>query len=982
MRSWLLCLMLIPRLALALDPAVPLGQLSHQSWGESQGAPRYVTAMAQTTDGWIWMSAYASLTRFDGVRFTTFVPSNGTRLLYTPTSFLPDEHGRLYIGYAWGGLSVVEGDRLEHLFDRKTVGTTYKMAFDSQGALWLATTTSLLRYAGGKLEKIGAEWGYPAKRAEYVHVDRYGRIWVSSGASLHLLAPGARQFRALRPLKTDAMIVDAPDGAVWLLQGPETTRLAPPDPGLPMRPLPASRHSTFQSVFDRDGNFWSHDCPRGLCRLSAHHLKDRHSFVLPVAESEILDQSWQLTSPRINSVLEDREGNIWVGTQLGVDRFRNQMVRMVPELTEQGQIMLAFDHEGVPWAASVDNERKGHLWKIINDHAIEQPNPHAHTVIAQSANALLLGGANVIERRGAQGSTLIPLPPKAEQFRQRRFLQRIMEDPDSLRIVLTSEGHFRWRDGAWQQLNQPSVGTPAYSMVDARGRILQGYRENRLQISEQGRVSNYGPEQGVDVEIVGFIQAEPDLVISGVGGLQLWKDGRFHTLRLEHTGASVPVSGIVVGKDGTRWINSVQGLLRVAPGDWRRTVESPSTPLRAHVIDAVYGYPGGAEMVRRENTAQQAADGRIWLTSSIGVGWLHPGQLQRNQVPPPVHILQMRAGGQQYRLNQAATLAAGTSELAFDYTALSYTVPERVQFRYRLHGQDNDWQQVGTRRAAFYTNLGPGTYRFEVVATNEDGVDGPAALSQPFTILPTFTQTVWFWLLVAAAGIALLALAYHLRVRQLAKRYAERANAQLQERERIARTLHDGFLQHVYGLQLQVQSAVMHLPDDAPARDILEQALEAGDKTLDEGRAQVRALRQELAEGADLLSALREAAAMQGAPAGLLTVEGSAPALPHQIASELFAITREAVCNALRHAGANSVVLRCDGDAQDVLLVVSDNGRGFVDSNQASPPGHFGLQGMRERAAQIRAELAIDSRPGIGTTVTLRWRRKKRLLRA
>jgi signal transduction histidine kinase len=346
-------------------------------------------------------------------------------------------------------------------------------------------------------------------------------------------------------------------------------------------------------------------------------------------------------------------------------------------------------------------------------------------------------------------------------------------------------------------------------------------------------------------------------------------------------------------------------------------------------------------------------------------------------VPPPLALAPIDVQGATRNADGSITLPEGTTQLRLDYAALSYTKPERVAFRYRLEGVDDDWRDAGTRRSAYYTGLGPGDYRFRVVAFNEDGVPSRGEASVRFTIRPTFVQTRWFLLTCAVAALGLLASLYLWRTRQLARRYADRLQERLAERERIARALHDTLLQSMQGLILRFHSVVKRLPPDSPVRRGMAEILEDADAVMSEGRNEVLNLRTSPDEDADLAQALsRFGRSLQEnfGPRFQLVVTGEARAIHAFAWQEIYVIGREALFNAYQHALADHIEAEIVYDRDQLCLFVRDDGAGIEGDvrRDGRREGHWGLAGMRERAQTLHGSLDLWSRPHKGTEVVLR----------
>jgi signal transduction histidine kinase len=363
-----------------------------------------------------------------------------------------------------------------------------------------------------------------------------------------------------------------------------------------------------------------------------------------------------------------------------------------------------------------------------------------------------------------------------------------------------------------------------------------------------------------------------------------------------------------------------------------------------------------------------------------------PAHLRRNPVPPPVQIRALVAAGRRHTAGRVA-LPTRTTELQIAYTALSLVVPERVRFRYRLTGRnagwreaswrDTSWQDAGARREAIYTNLGPGSYRFQVTASNDDGAWNAAGAAVDFVIPPTFVQTNAFLALCAAALGAAVWLLVLLRHRQLAHALRLRFEATLAERTRIAQELHDTLLGGFAGVTAQlyaVRGLLTARPADAAAT--LSRALATADVALREARNAVWEMRSPALDAGDLPDALAAAARDALATTSIsfrLTVRGDRRALPPAVEFTAFRVAREAVTNAAKHANARVIALELCYGPQALALTVRDDGCGLTsaDVDGARHDGHWGVVGMRERARKAGGTLDIAAAPGGGTQVTV-----------
>ena len=343
--------------------------------------------------------------------------------------------------------------------------------------------------------------------------------------------------------------------------------------------------------------------------------------------------------------------------------------------------------------------------------------------------------------------------------------------------------------------------------------------------------------------------------------------------------------------------------------------------------------------------------------------------------PPAAVVERINVGPVSYQAAPRLRLPERTTSLQIDYGAAPAGAGE-VRFRYRLDGVDGDWQEAGARHMAYYTNLGPGPYRFHVAAaySGEAWSQNEAVLD--FIIEPTYYQTGWFRFLICVAVFVLLWLMYLLRLRQMTLRLRLRLEERYLERERIARELHDTFLQSVQGLILRFHALAGQI-EQAPTRQAMEQTLDHADRVMEEGRDRVRALRNlsqpmlDLAQGFESLG--RELAEMrQGAYR--VQQQRSIRSVDPIIGDEVYQVGREAVINACQHAHAGRIEVEIVYGRHELVLRVRDDGVGIDAAvlKAGGVPGHWGLAGMRERAQRIKAYFEIRSGVGLGTEVELR----------
>jgi signal transduction histidine kinase len=430
------------------------------------------------------------------------------------------------------------------------------------------------------------------------------------------------------------------------------------------------------------------------------------------------------------------------------------------------------------------------------------------------------------------------------------------------------------------------------------------------------------------------------------------------------------------------WLNMDCALVRIPRPELDSWVEDSSRTVQAMVFDSSDGVKSHAFYGDGSPRVGKSADGRIWFSTWDGLSVVDPRHLPVNKLPPPVHVEKVIVDGKNYDVSPGLRLPPRINQVEIDYTALSFVATEKVHFRFKLEGEDHEWQEVGTRRQAFYTNLSPGSYRFRVVASNNSGVWNEAGAALEFSIAPAYYQTRWFTALVVAGVFAVLSAGYLGRVRHIARDYQRRLDERVNERTRIARELHDTLLQGFQGLLLWFQTASNLLPESpAAAKERLDSAIGHAAKAIAEGRDAVQGLRASSVEGSDLAVAIRVLGdelvthtSTQPPPTFNVAIEGQKRDLHPVVRDEVYKITAEALRNAVRHAHAGRVEVEIRYDTGQFRLRVRDDGKGIDPGVLAhhGREGHYGLRGMPERAALIGGKLAVWSDVGAGTEVELR----------
>jgi hypothetical protein len=430
----------------------------------------------------------------------------------------------------------------------------------------------------------------------------------------------------------------------------------------------------------------------------------------------------------------------------------------------------------------------------------------------------------------------------------------------------------------------------------------------------------------------------------------------------------------LMDRSGSLWLEGGCGYLRISAPDLAHWTARPEAQVAVTTLGTLDGADSGWNEDRIQPNAAMSPDGRLWFVGSSSIQMIDPARSYKNPRPPPVHIEGLVADGKSYSPASPITLPPLTRDLHVDYTALSFVLPQRMGFRYILEGRDGGWQDPGLRRQAFYSDPRPGSYRFRVIASNNDGVWNETGATLDFKVAAAWYQMIWFRALCLVAGVLLLWAIYRFRLHRIAGTMKARFDERLAERTRIARDLHDTFLQTIQGSKLVADDALSATTDPSHMRQAMEKLSVWLARATDEGRAALNSLRTSATEVNDLAEAFRRAleeCRIHGSMDVSLQVSGQIQEMHPIVRDEVYRIGYEAIRNACVHAQATQLEVELRY-TQDLSLRIRDNGVGIdPDIVHRGRPGHFGLQGMRERAARIVGKFSVESFAGSGTVITL-----------
>ena len=992
--------------ASALDPALDINQYAHTAWLFREGfAQGRVNAIAQTSDGYLWLGTEFGLLRFDGVRSVPWQPPGNDQL---PNNWIrtllaaPD--GTLWIGTLRGLASWKDGKMTQ--YPELAGHSVNTIVAGRDGTLWAAGYAGgvgLVRTPGGTLCAIKngsahCESGDFGQWVGTLYEDKNGALWAAAQTGLWRWHPGDPHHFATSefPVASSQTLNESDDGRLLIASQDGVTQLI--DGKDIAYPLPGIR-SAFKPerlLRDRDGGLWIGTLDRGL--LHVHQ-----------GRTDVYTQANGLSGDFVTRLFEDREGNIWVATKNGIDRFRDVAVRTIS--TNQGlpstppwSVLAARD--GSLWLGALDGLSRWNAGQVTTYRtpiggSTQRERPNARSGDAREVidsglpddgvGNLFQDGAGrlwVSTLRGVayfEDGGFVPL----SQLPEGRIAAIAGDGAGNVWIINEEHGLYRLRGKTVvEQLSWDTLGlqTPATALLsDAQQGGLWLGLEGRVAYVKDARIrASYAATDGLARGRVNDLRFDGNgaLWASMDSGLSHIRDGRVVTLSSRNGLPCDAVHWSLEDNDRSVWLYMVCGLVRVASTELNAAVLDPTRTMQTTVFGASDGVALRAIPALYRPQIAKTADGKLWFLPGDGVSVLDPTRLSVNTLPPSVQIERVTADRKTYDATADLRLPPRVRDLEIDYTALSLVAPEKNRFRVKLEGRDTDWQDVGNRRQAFYANLAPGTYRFRVIASNNSGVWNEAGAVLDFAIAPAYYQTAWFRVTLSAAVLALFWGLHRYRLAQIAQDFNVRLDERVNERTRIARELHDTLLQSFQGLILRFQSARDLLPSHpAKAADALEGALDRADQAIVEGRDAIQNLRSSTTVVNELAQAIAASAeefaagpdGARGSPAFRVSVEGK-PRYLHPILSEdVCRIAREALRNAFGHAQARRIEVEVTYAEREVRVRIRDDGKGIDPTHLSTGRArHWGLASMRERAQQIGAQLNLWSEVGAGTEVELR----------
>ena len=963
-----------PKPAHALDPNQPATSYIRTAFTVEDGlSSNVVNAIVQTRNGFLWIGTDTGLNRFDGRHFMP-IYFRGPRA--TPqgsvSALAEGPDGDLWIGTNTGlvripRLALDRFDRSLSVFYHPGAGISDEITwlrFSRDGVLWVGTSAGLYRFVSSRFETViartfisrieeGADghllvisWqgfieldrtrvvehpglsdqlGIPPDQIFHAFPDRKGTVWFCTAKGLARRENGS--IERLQPYGPGghgvARVYEDPQGNLWVGRANgifrvSRTKLESLAPSIQVRAISA----------DREGNLWVGTNGEGLMRF-----KDRPIRIFTKADG--------LPNNVLMTVLSKRDGSLWVGNNCGgLSVFSGQRFKTYDErdgLSNSCVWALAEGKSGELWVGTWG----GGLFRFAGGHFVQFTSRQGLADSVVRSITIAHDGSLWIATQGGLSHMVngqFHNYTAADGLSSNRVVS-VYQDRHGAIWVGTSRGINRMTGDRFAPvLSQHEIFDPRYIS---------------LAEDSSGELYALSAPKGID---------------------------RIEGNRLAEVNHGLDLLSMASSPSGELWFTGGNGIFRFSAAAFGQNQGGEEPPLDYAWFGKADGMASTQCSVGAPNMAL-AADGKLWVATVQGLAMLDLQHLSFDSAKPAVFLEDVTVGRVRQPAGRELVLPPGTHHVELRFDSISLASAEKIRFQYRMDDVDPVWLDADNSLTAIYTNIPIGTHVFEIRACNNDGVWDRSGISFAVTQKPYFYQTWLFRLSCVAAFVALLWALYQLRLGQVTAQVRQRLEGRFEERERIARELHDTLLQSLHGLMFRFQAARNMLPRrPEQAMEKLDGAILRTEQAIAESRDAIKDLRSVVTQNdlADLIAAEgQELEASHRADADSpifhMIVEGERQTLAPNLCQDVYRIARELLRNAFRHARANRIETEVRYDDGLVRVRIHDDGTGIPPTvlEEGGCSGHFGLRGVRERAQRIGAQLDFWTEAGVGTEVQL-----------
>ncbi|MBX7219406.1 MAG: hypothetical protein K1Y36_05635 [Blastocatellia bacterium] len=1010
-----------PVLALSLQPSVRFSNKTYRfdNWNTDTGLPQnHISSILQTRDGFIWLATLDGLVRFDGVRFQVFDRNNQKNFISNRFSALfEDDRGTLWAGTEEGGLVRYQDGVFTVLTVREGAPNSiiYSMRIDASGKPLLLSPTAKLYLEGDRLVPAQSP---PQPFASILgangtawSVDQAGIHWQGRNGSGHFPVPEYQDPEIWN--NSRKYLFEDSHGAFWncalrwkiqrFANGQLTTFDA--SQGFEAETKPGQeprRMVVVQMCEDTTGTLWL-ATTAGLFRFEQDHF-----FRLTKADG--------FPSNNTSAVFCDREGSLWVGTNdAGLFRLTPKFITATGEmqgLTDREIYPLLEDRQGCIWIGSTNLTRYSGGQLTTYETGFAKYFTQVQALCEDSRGRLWVGhyGGLAYFEDGKLRPFDHPAFTALPRELQAAVYVAITEDRQRNLWFATNKGVLKY-DG-----NRFEVLTRADGLPDNDIKVLHHDRLGRLWVGTYGGLACqtetgwqiWTEQNGLSSNKVrALYEDKAGTLWIGTydGGLNRLKNGALTSFSVEQGLFNNGVFCILPDDQGNLWMSCNKGIFRVPLADLEAVAEKRMAKVRCVAFGKQDGMLNSECNGGRQPAGIKARDGKLWFPTMAGVVTIDPRRLPSNPIAPPVVVEAVLVDGKPRSTQTEIRLLPAEKNLEIQYAGLSFIKSDQIRYKYRLESLETEWSEVGTRRAAYYSYLPPGTYRFQVLAANSDGVWNETGAAISVVVIPPVYNRWWFRLLAVAVmvggGIGL----YHFRIAQLRKQHALKESfsqqllasreafardlitSQEQERQRIAAELHDSVGQSLLIIKNRAMLGLWAGEDQAKSKTQLDEISKSVTATIQEVRGIAYNLRPVHLKRLGLTTAIEDMVETVGTTSGL-TIDADIAPLDEVFSKDeeihFFRIIQECLNNVVKHAQATTLELTIHRDREGISIQVKDNGIGFTkpipalgNGQGVAPLSSLGLTGISERVRMLGGTLDLQSTPKVGTTVSIRIQFKK-----
>jgi signal transduction histidine kinase len=962
---------------------------SMRVWQTEDGLPQnMVTSAIQTHDGYLWLGTYNGLARFDGEHFQVFDSANTPGLQDRRiTALFEDAQGTLWIGHEAGVITRYSEGRFEpFVLSSGTMGEkVIGLGSDEQGQLWAMREDGSIDSVGNKNHRLPSliAPALPEVMA-WTH-----SCWVAENGQAACLTNGKLATVTLDPPRRTNYVLSvatAVDGGAWILCDDRIRKWQNGRWSEDRGDFPWPAGPLACSLELRDGTLAVGTIYSGLYLIFRDGRRPAH-----FDRTNGLPQNW------VRFLYEDRESNLWVGAGSAGMASIHATAFSVLNSPDQWQGCTVL---------SVAPGRDGALWigtdgAMLYHYAAEQWKHYAETdglsnryipaITESEAGDVWLGHFWWGSPYHLENGRFVR-PGNVDEKSSPVFALLATPGADDL-LVGNRDGLLQLQEGrATWLVKSPkgSAGAVCAIARDRAGGIWCGFGEGGLARLVDGKVSMFRRKDGLASDTVQCLRVDDDGVLwigTAVGGLSRFKNGHFANLGMAQGLADSFVGYLLDDGLGYLWLSTHHGLQRIAKDELNRCADGVISTISSQIYDQRDGLPTIEFTGGLQAAGCKTSDGRLWFASSKGLVSVDPARIAPNAIPPPVVLQSLLVDGKSVSLINGAALdrmPPDHQRLEFRFSGLSFVAPSKVLFKYRLDGIDETWVDAGSKRTAFYSRLPAGTYRFRVIACNNDGVWNSDGASLAFTVAPFFWQTWWFSLSCILSALTAVAFLARYLTRQRMQRQIEHMERQHEierERARIAQDIHDDVGASLSRIAMLSQPARGDLAEPERTAAMLSRIYTTArevTRSLDEIVWAVDPRHDTLDSLVDYMGKFaQDFLAAANVRCRLdLPVEVPAWPLTAETRHNLFLAFKEALNNTTKHAASSEVRISLGLRTDSFILVVKDNGCGFDPTRACSTePDRItsgnGLLNMRGRLAHIGGRCEISSERGAGTSVSL-----------